>query len=59
MCHDRSSFVSDERKTVDAQRSKEQEGKRAEAVDSLMRDAAKEGQKSPAGTVAKELDPVR
>ncbi len=60
MCYSRKSLVSDERKPADADQSKDMANKRTERVDTLLREAAKEGQKvSPSEAPARESIPAK
>ena len=52
MCHDRRSFLSDEK--AKAAPSKEQQTKQSETVGNILREAKEGAQKSPAETPAKE-----
>ena len=53
MCHYRGSYVSEDKAEVEADRQKELETKRTQAVDKLLHEADKAAQK-PAPTPAKE-----
>jgi hypothetical protein len=52
MCHDRRSFLSDEK--AKAAPSKEQQAKQSETVGNILREANEGAQKSPAESPAKE-----
>jgi cytochrome oxidase assembly protein ShyY1 len=52
MCHDRRSFLSDEK--AKAAPSKEQQTKQSETIGNMLREAKEGAQKSPAETPAKE-----
>ena len=58
MCHYRGSYVSEDRAKAEADRQKELEAKRTQAVDKLLHEADKAAQK-PALTPAKESVPAK
>ena len=58
MCHYRGSYVSEDKAKAEADRQKELETKRTQAVDKLLHDAGKVAQK-PASTPAKESIPAK
>ena len=58
MCHYRGSYVSDDKAKAEADRKKELESKRSQAVDKLLHEADKAAQK-PASTPAKESIPAK
>ena len=58
MCHYRGSYVSDDITKAKADRQKELEAKRTQAVDKLLHEADKAAQK-PASTPEKEFIPAK
>jgi hypothetical protein len=58
MCHYRGSYVSEDKAKAEADRQKELEAKRTQAVDKLLHEADKAAQK-PAFTPAKESAPAK
>ena len=58
MCHYRGSYVSEDKAKVEADRQKELETKRTQAVDKLLHEADKAAQK-PAPTPEKEFIPAK
>ena len=58
MCHYRGSYVSEDKAKAEADRQRELETKRAQAVDKLLHEADKAAQK-PTPTPAKEFIPTK